>query len=53
MLDSDSVLLKVFEASNEEELLQKDLRIQDGDVRCAANEGVCCVGQGMNDIIPD
>lgn len=46
-----AVLLEELETCDEEELLQKDLRVKDGDVRSSANEGVGCIGQGVNDII--
>lgn len=46
-----AALMEVLEACDEEELLQEDLRVQDGDVGRSADEGVGCVGQGVNDII--
>lgn len=45
------VLLKEPEARNEEELLQEDLRVEDSDVGRPANQGVSCVGQGVDDIV--
>lgn len=51
MFDPTTVLLKELEACNKEELLQEDLRIEDGNVGRPTNKGVGCVGQGMNDII--
>lgn len=44
-------LLKELEACDEEELLQEDLRIKDGDVGGPADQGVGCVGQGVDDIV--
>lgn len=46
-----AVLLEELEACDEEELLQEDLRVEDGDVGSSANERVGCIGQGVNDII--
>ncbi|TNN62941.1 hypothetical protein EYF80_026821 [Liparis tanakae] len=46
-----TILLKELEAGNKEELLQEDLRIEDGNVGRPTNKGVGCVGQGVNDII--
>lgn len=51
MSESVTVLLKELEACNKEELLQEDLRVEDGDVSSPADKGVGCVGQGVNDII--
>lgn len=51
MFESVVVLLKELEACNEEELLQEDLRVKDGDVGSPADKGVGCVGQGVNDIV--
>lgn len=51
MFDSAAVLLKELEARNKEELLQEDLRIEDGNVGGPADKGVGCVGQGMNDVV--
>lgn len=48
---SCAALLEVLETCDEEELLQEDLRVEDGDVSGSANEGVGRVGQGVNDII--
>lgn len=44
-------LLEELETCNEEELLQEDLRVEDGNVGSSADERVGCVGQGVNDII--
>lgn len=46
-----AILLEELEACDEEELLQEDLRVEDGDVGSSADEGVCRIGQGVNDII--
>lgn len=46
-----AVLLEELEACDEEELLQEDLGVEDGDVGSSADEGVGCIGQGVNDII--
>lgn len=44
-------LLKKLEPCHQEELFQKNLRVQDGDVGCPANQGVGGVGQRMDDIV--
>lgn len=46
-----AALLEELEARDKEELLQEDLRVEDGDVGSSADKGVGCVGQGVNDII--
>lgn len=51
MSDPTILLLKELEACNEEELLQEDLRVKDGDVGGPTDKGVGCIGQGVNDII--
>lgn len=51
VFDSAAALLKELEACNQEELLQEDLRIKDGNVGSPADKGVGCVGQGMDDIV--
>lgn len=51
VFNSETGLLKVLQPCNEEELLQEDLRIQDGDVCSPANQGVGCVGQGVYDVV--
>ena len=50
-LDNRLLLLKEPKARNQEELLQEDLRIEDGDVGCPADQGVGRVGQGVDDIV--
>lgn len=44
-------LLKKLEPCHQEELFQENLRVQDGDVGCPANQGVGGVGQRMDDIV--
>ena len=44
-------LVKELESCDQEELLQKDLGVQDGDVGCSANQGVGGVRQRVDDII--
>lgn len=46
-------LFKVVEPCHQEELLQEKLRVQDGDVGSAANQGVGGVGQSVEHILAD
>lgn len=46
-------LSEVAEPCHQEELLQEELRVQDSDVGCAANQRVGCVGQSMEHVLSD
>lgn len=46
-------LLEVVEPRHQEEFLQEELRVQDGDVGSAADQGVGRVWQGVEHVLPD
>lgn len=46
-------LFEVVEPRDQEELLQEELRVQNSDVGGAADQGVGCVGQSVENVLSD
>lgn len=46
-------LLEVAESCHQEELLQEEFRVQDGDVSGASDQRVGRVGEGVEHVLPD